>query len=159
MGVLEWGMVEARGLGWRQQRPARAGLAWPRRSCGATDSGCLYQLVLVESWLSRSTLLTSVHHPACPLQIPHYNLCDATEAVKPVMGPYYREPMKSPGPFPTHLVEPLVRSFNDDHFVSDTGDIVFYREWLGPLSFVRDACCRVFWLATCLLLEGSSSQT
>lgn len=29
-----------------------------------------------------------VHH-LLP-QIPHYNLCEATEAVKPVMGPYYR---------------------------------------------------------------------
>ena len=46
----------------------------------------------------------------CP-QIPHYNLCKATEAVKPVMGKYYREPEPSPGPFPTHLWEPLKRSF------------------------------------------------
>ncbi len=43
------------------------------------------------------------------------------------MGPYYREPTKSPGPLPTHLIEPLVRSFTKDHFVADQGDIVFYQ--------------------------------
>ncbi len=43
------------------------------------------------------------------------------------MGPYYREPKKSPGPFPTHLIEPLVRSFRNDHYVEDTGDVVFYK--------------------------------
>ncbi len=47
--------------------------------------------------------------------------------MKPVMGPYYREPVKSPGPLPVHLVEPLVRSFQQDKFVADTGDIVFYQ--------------------------------
>ncbi|KAF5839218.1 fatty acid desaturase [Dunaliella salina] len=59
-------------------------------------------------------------------QIPHYRLETATEAVKPVMGPYYREPVKS-GPFPTHLLEPLVRSFQNDHYVDDEGDIVYYK--------------------------------
>ncbi|GFR39618.1 hypothetical protein Agub_g81 [Astrephomene gubernaculifera] len=68
---------------------------------------------------------THVVHHLFP-QIPHYNLCEATEAVKPVMGPYYREPVKSPGPIPTHLIEPLVRSFGNDHFVADQGNIVFY---------------------------------
>jgi hypothetical protein len=43
----------------------------------------------------------------------------------------------SPGPFPTHLIEPLVRSFNSDHYVEDEGDIVYYKKdpsvkpWLG----------------------------
>jgi acyl-lipid omega-3 desaturase len=60
-------------------------------------------------------------------QIPHYNLCEATEAVKPVMGPYYREPVKSNGPLPFHLIEPLVRSFKEDHYVEDSGDVVFYK--------------------------------
>jgi acyl-lipid omega-3 desaturase len=32
---------------------------------------------------------THVVHHLLP-QIPHYNLCEATEAVKPVMGEYYR---------------------------------------------------------------------
>lgn len=49
------------------------------------------------------------------------------QAVKPVLGKYYRTPAKSPGPIPTHLLEPLVRSFRNDHYVEDTGDIVFYK--------------------------------
>jgi omega-3 fatty acid desaturase (delta-15 desaturase) len=44
------------------------------------------------------------------------------------MGPYYRQPAPSPGLFPTHLVEPLVRSFKNDHYVEDSGDIVFYKQ-------------------------------
>lgn len=65
------------------------------------------------------------------VQIPHYNLEAATEACKPVLGPYYREPVKSPGPLPTHLVEPLIRSFQNDHYVADTGDIVYYQKVSG----------------------------
>ncbi|KAG2496135.1 hypothetical protein HYH03_005738 [Edaphochlamys debaryana] len=68
---------------------------------------------------------THVVHHLFP-QIPHYNLEEATEAVKPVMGPYYREPVKSPGPIPTHLVDPLIRSFKNDHYVADSGEIVYY---------------------------------
>lgn len=70
---------------------------------------------------------THVIHHLFP-QIPHYNLQKATEACKPVMGPYYREPAPSPGPLPTHLIEPLVRSFQNDHYVEDTGDIVYYKK-------------------------------
>jgi omega-3 fatty acid desaturase (delta-15 desaturase) len=44
------------------------------------------------------------------------------------MGPYYREPEPSPGLIPTHLWEPLKRSFDQDHFVADEGDIVFYEK-------------------------------
>lgn len=58
------------------------------------------------------------------LQIPHYNLEHATDSVKPVMGPYYREPVKS-GWFPTHLFAPLVRSFQNDHYVEDEGELLF----------------------------------
>jgi acyl-lipid omega-3 desaturase len=60
--------------------------------------------------------------------MPHYNLCEATEAVKPVLGDYYREPEPSKGPLPLHLIKPLVRSFSEDHFVEDDGDIVFYQK-------------------------------
>jgi len=69
---------------------------------------------------------THVVHHLFP-QIPHYNLEEATEAVKPVMGPYYREPAKSKSWFPSHLIAPLVRSFDHDHYVEDTGDIVYYK--------------------------------
>jgi len=44
------------------------------------------------------------------------------------MGKYYREPQKSPGLIPTHLFEPLVSSFKQDHYVEDSGDIVFYKQ-------------------------------
>ncbi|KAL4458696.1 hypothetical protein ABPG75_013561 [Micractinium tetrahymenae] len=70
---------------------------------------------------------THVVHHLFP-QIPHYNLEKATEAVKPVMGEYYREPEPSPGWFPTHLVAPLVRSFGKDHYVEDKGNVVFYKK-------------------------------
>ena len=43
--------------------------------------------------------------------------------------PYYREPVKcAPHGVPVHLVEPLVRSFGEDHFVADEGDVVFYQK-------------------------------
>ncbi len=45
------------------------------------------------------------------LQMPHYNLVEATDAAKKVMGPYYREPETSKGWFPSHLFAPLSRSF------------------------------------------------
>ena len=70
---------------------------------------------------------THVIHHLFP-QIPHYNLEKATEACKPVMGPYYRDVEPAPGLLPTHLIEPLVRSFNNDHYVDDEGDIVYYKK-------------------------------
>ncbi|XP_022556026.2 acyl-lipid omega-3 desaturase (cytochrome b5), endoplasmic reticulum isoform X1 [Brassica napus] len=67
---------------------------------------------------------THVIHHLFP-QIPHYHLVDATRAAKHVLGRYYREP-KTSGAIPIHLVESLVASIKKDHYVSDTGDIVFY---------------------------------
>jgi omega-3 fatty acid desaturase (delta-15 desaturase) len=61
-------------------------------------------------------------------QMPHYNLVEATEAAKKVMGPYYREPVKSDGPLPLHLIAPLKRSLTEDQFVADEGDIVYYQK-------------------------------
>ncbi|KAL3530892.1 hypothetical protein ACH5RR_010214 [Cinchona calisaya] len=68
---------------------------------------------------------THVIHHLFP-HIPHYHLVEATKAAKPVLGKYYRDPKKS-GPIPCHLIANLVRSINQDHYVSDTGDIVFYQ--------------------------------
>lgn len=51
---------------------------------------------------------------------------DQTEAVKPVLGQYYREPVKS-GPFPLHLWKVLLKSLSEDHYVSDEGEILFYQ--------------------------------
>ncbi|XP_073159392.1 omega-3 fatty acid desaturase, chloroplastic-like [Henckelia pumila] len=68
---------------------------------------------------------THVIHHLFP-QIPHYHLIEATEAARPVLGKYYREPKKS-GPMPFHLLGVLLKSMRKDHYVSDTGDIVYYQ--------------------------------
>lgn len=49
-----------------------------------------------------------------------------TEAAKPVLGKYYREPKRS-WPLPFHLLGSLIRSMKEDHYVSDTGDVVYYQ--------------------------------
>ncbi len=46
----------------------------------------------------------------------------------PAPPPFCSEPEPSPGLIPTHLWEPLKRSFGRDHYVDDTGDIVFYKQ-------------------------------
>lgn len=68
---------------------------------------------------------THVIHHLFP-QIPHYHLVEATEAAKPVLRKYYREPEQS-GPLPFHLIGSLMRSLKNDHYVSDTGDVVYYQ--------------------------------
>lgn len=49
-----------------------------------------------------------------------------TEAAKPVLGKYYREPNKS-RPLPFYLLGILVKSMRKDHYVSDIGDVVYYQ--------------------------------
>lgn len=49
-----------------------------------------------------------------------------TKAATPVLGKYYREPKKS-GPLPFHLIGSLANSLKEDHFVSDTGEVVYYQ--------------------------------
>ncbi|KAI3461663.1 hypothetical protein Pfo_018326 [Paulownia fortunei] len=68
---------------------------------------------------------THVIHHLFP-QIPHYHLVEATREAKSVLGEYYRDPRKS-GPIPFHLIPSLVKSINSDHYVSDSGDIVYYQ--------------------------------
>ena len=43
-----------------------------------------------------------------------------------MLGKYYREPKKSK-PIPLHLVDDLIRSMKEDHYVSDTGEVVYYQ--------------------------------
>lgn len=71
---------------------------------------------------------THVVHHLFP-QMPHYNLIEATEACKHVMGDYYREPKKVKNVLglPLHLLPCLVRSFREDKFVEDEGDVLYYK--------------------------------
>ncbi|KAH9623164.1 hypothetical protein KSS87_005832 [Heliosperma pusillum] len=68
---------------------------------------------------------THVVHHLFP-QIPHYHLVEATEAAKPVLGKYYREPKKST-PLPFHLLGVFLQSLKKDHYVNDTDNIVYYQ--------------------------------
>lgn len=54
------------------------------------------------------------------LNIPHYHLKTATEAIKPVLGDYYR---KSDEP----IWKSFIRSYKTCHFVSDRGSKVYYQ--------------------------------
>lgn len=69
---------------------------------------------------------THVVHHLFP-QIPHYHLVEATQAVKPILGKYYKEPKRSQGPFPFHLIESFLNSLRINHFVSDSGDVIYYQ--------------------------------
>ncbi|KAH7427485.1 hypothetical protein KP509_10G046300 [Ceratopteris richardii] len=68
---------------------------------------------------------THVVHHLFP-QIPHYHLVEATKAIEPILGNYYREPEKS-GALPLHLLRTLVTSLQEDHYVDDEGNVVFYK--------------------------------
>ncbi|VAH41657.1 unnamed protein product [Triticum turgidum subsp. durum] len=102
-------------------------LPWYRGKAWSYLRGGLTTLDRDYGWLNNihHDIGTHVIHHLFP-QIPHYHLVEATEAAKPVLGKYYREPDKS-GPFPFHLFGALARSMKSDHYVSDTGDIIYYQ--------------------------------
>jgi omega-3 fatty acid desaturase (delta-15 desaturase) len=56
------------------------------------------------------------------LNIPHYNLLKATEAIKPILGDYYHRSEES-------IWKSLWRSAISCHFVPDTGDKVYYTSY------------------------------
>ncbi|GAB4825998.1 sn-2 acyl-lipid omega-3 desaturase (ferredoxin), chloroplastic [Ancistrocladus abbreviatus] len=68
---------------------------------------------------------THIIHHLFP-QIPHYHLIEATEAAKPILGKYYKEPKKS-GAIPFHLIGSYISSLKHNHYVSDDGDVVYYQ--------------------------------
>ncbi|XP_061374635.1 omega-3 fatty acid desaturase, endoplasmic reticulum-like isoform X2 [Gastrolobium bilobum] len=107
--------------GYKQKLPWYRGKEWSYLRGGLTTVDRDY------GWVNNihHDIGTHVIHHLFP-QIPHYHLVEATEAAKPVLGKYYRQPEKS-GPFPLHLIKYLIHSISQDHFVSDSGDIVYYQ--------------------------------
>nr|AFK33896.1 unknown [Lotus japonicus] len=117
--------------GYKQKLPWYRGKEWDYLRGGLTTVDRDY------GWVNNihHDIGTHVIHHLFP-QIPHYHLVEATQAAKPVLGKYYREPEKS-GPFPLHLIKYFQRSISQDHFVSETGDIVFYQT--DPL-LLKNSC-------------------
>jgi omega-3 fatty acid desaturase (delta-15 desaturase) len=74
-------------------------------------------------------LLNSVHHHIGThvahhifLSIPHYHLLTATEALKPVLGDYYRQSN-------TPIWRSFIRAYWDCHFVADQGSPRYYQPY------------------------------
>ena len=75
---------------------------------------------------------------------------EQTCAVKPVLGNYYKEPQKS-GPIPIHLISDLIRSLEEDHYVSDTGNVVYYQT---DVELHKSSWNKFLHRAICRKLEG-----
>lgn len=75
---------------------------------------------------------------------------EQTYAVKPVLGNYYKEPQKS-SPIPFHLISDLIRSLEEDHYVSDTGNVVFYQT--DPELHRSSWNKNIYW-SICSMLKG-----
>jgi len=85
---------------------------------------------------------THVVHHLFP-QIPHYNLCEATEAVKPLMGPYYREPEKS-GFLPFHLWGQMSKFVKECKYVKNEGSIVYYQNAEGKVTSSEEGAKKLY---------------
>lgn len=85
---------------------------------------------------------THVVHHLFP-QIPHYNLCEATDAVKPLMGPYYREPKKS-GILPFHLFGEMAEYVKKCQYVDNEGSIVYYRNGEGKVTSTEEGAKKLY---------------
>ncbi|XP_034689257.1 acyl-lipid omega-3 desaturase (cytochrome b5), endoplasmic reticulum-like [Vitis riparia] len=118
--------------GYEQKLPWYRGKEWSYLRGGLTTVDRDY------GWFNNihHDIGTHVIHHLFP-QIPHYHLIEATKAARPVLGKYYREPKKS-GPIPIHLLKNLTRSIKQDHYVSDTGDVVYYQTDPHLYQFFHD---------------------
>ncbi len=72
-------------------------------------------------------LINNIHHNIGThvahhifLNMPHYHLKTATEAIKPILGDYYRKSDKS-------IFQAFWHSFKTCHFVADTGSKIYYQ--------------------------------
>ena len=76
-------------------------------------------------------------HAAAMLLVAQHNADNPHAPTPPLTpSPYYREPVPCPPHgVPTQLAEPLVRSFGEDHFVADEGNVVFYQVRAGQKGF------------------------
>jgi omega-3 fatty acid desaturase (delta-15 desaturase) len=61
------------------------------------------------------------------LNMPHYHLKAATEAIKPILGSYYRKSDES-------IWSSFVKSYRTCHFVPNDGSQVYYQEPKRPLK-------------------------
>ncbi|EPS59167.1 chloroplast omega-3 fatty acid desaturase, partial [Genlisea aurea] len=123
MGFVMWldGVTYLHHHGHEDKLPWYRGKEWSYLRGGLTTLDRDY------GWINNihHDIGTHVIHHLFP-QIPHYHLIEATKAAKRVLGKYYREPEIS-GILPYHLVGILLRSMKKDHYVSDDGDIVYYK--------------------------------
>lgn len=126
-GVPYWIFVMWLDLVTYLHHHGQEGLPWYRGKEWSYLRGGLTTLDRDYGWINNihHDIGTHVIHHLFP-QIPHYHLIEATEAARPVLGEYYREPKKS-GPIPFHLIADLIKSLKHDHYVSDEGEIVYYQ--------------------------------
>ncbi|KAI5071483.1 hypothetical protein GOP47_0013734 [Adiantum capillus-veneris] len=107
--------------GYKEKVPWYRGKEWSNIRGGLStidrDFGVLNNLM--------HSVGTHVVHHLFP-QIPHYHLVEANEAIKSILGKYYREPKKS-GVLPVHLIKQVLTSLQEDHYVDDEGDVIFYK--------------------------------
>jgi len=78
-------------------------------------------------WIGRELWFGVAHdHVAHHIfhSVPFYNLPEVTEAIKPILGPYYLYDS-------TPTLYALWRSFTQCQFVEDQGDVVFYKDQQG----------------------------
>lgn len=60
-------------------------------------------------------------------RIPHYHLLDATEALKPVLGHYYKVDE-------TPILTAYIKSKESCHFVADEGNVLVYQPEANALK-------------------------